>query len=330
MDVDDCAICWGPFPPEDKHFRPCPCGFRFCVWCWHSIMTADFSDTLMKPRCPSCRADLAPNPPGYSQDSVQRERRRRPVDAKKVEPGKRALIELLVNDRRLVVVEGLPSGIFESPASVLRHEYFGQYGRVSNMAISDSAVAVRYASAVEAERAVASIHGAFLSFVCEVAEGTYEDDVVQLSARHAPSRWCASFLRSQPCPRRFCVDLHEPRSSNDMADIHDTVASEHRLFQGTLAQTAPAEFHARAQPHFPVPAAARVDRSTIDVFAAEPFELRKRYPKRPPTAAANAAIGNAGGRGGSAGRGRAAAARGGRGGRGGRGSNRKPSNTAST
>eukprot|EP00672_Neobodo_designis_P000500 CAMPEP_0174882894 /NCGR_PEP_ID=MMETSP1114-20130205/84993_1 /TAXON_ID=312471 /ORGANISM="Neobodo designis, Strain CCAP 1951/1" /LENGTH=239 /DNA_ID=CAMNT_0016118295 /DNA_START=141 /DNA_END=856 /DNA_ORIENTATION=+ len=236
-------------------------------------MTADFSDTLQKPRCPSCRADLAARPPGYANDAEKRERRRRPIDAKKVEVNKRPLIELLVDDGRVVVVEGLPSGLFESASDVLRHEFFGQYGRVVNLVMSDTAVAVRYASAAEATRARSSVDGALLAFVNEAADGAVEDDVVKLSARAGASRWCTSFLRSQPCTRRCCVDLHELRNS-DMRPVDGRTASEHRLFTGITAQTAAPEPGKLALPHFPPAVDMMPNRAATGCWVAEPFELR--------------------------------------------------------
>jgi hypothetical protein len=239
MDLeDDCPICCNAFPATDRDFRPCPCGFRICVWCWQRLQSADFSETLEKPRCPQCREPLNPNPPGNidAHSPVHARFRLSRVDQKRIEPSKKPLIPLVVADRRVVVVEGLPRGIFAgNPVAPLRHELFGQYGRVVNYVVFDNTIAVRYHTPSEAELAQSHIDGARIchpevyepevsdsdgpSSFNRLAISTDTDLTATLTARIVNSRWCTSYLKSVPCTRRRCIDLHEPWRKHDMPAV---------------------------------------------------------------------------------------------------------------
>jgi hypothetical protein len=256
MDPDDCPICWQRLPAADKNFKPCPCGFRFCVWCWQTLVSADYRDTLQKPRCPSCREPLAANPHWGGAQAASRAARSR-VDVKKVEAGKKVLIELVVDDRRLVIVEGLPRGFFNSPAAALNHEFFGQYGRIVNFLLSDQVAAVRYQHSAEAEAAVACIDGVrvcarrsrssissreIAGEIGELTETQREGasssspsaqpaSSSTLTARVVHSRWCPAYLRGTPCTRRHCIDLHEPWRKHEMPAVPDSQASDLTYFR---------------------------------------------------------------------------------------------------
>ena len=34
---ESCPLCMEPFDATDKEFTPCKCGYKICLWCWHSI-----------------------------------------------------------------------------------------------------------------------------------------------------------------------------------------------------------------------------------------------------------------------------------------------------
>jgi hypothetical protein len=195
---DDCPLCITPLAPEEKSFRPCPCGFRMCVWCWHKMFE---HAEIEEARCPNCReyfdkaAVLAQRPQAH----------RKPPKSKAV-PGKASIADVVVEDRRLMAVLHLPDDVFapspkapqQTPADVLRqHPYFGQYGRILDMLVfaAQRCCAVRYSSPEEAAAAVAGAHGVRL-------RGSV------LHAALIPTRYCSAWLRNQPCKKPRCVDLH--------------------------------------------------------------------------------------------------------------------------
>ena len=50
-DPVDCPLCCEAFDETDKCFRPCPCNYKVCLYCFHHIK--DQGDK----KCPACRAD---------------------------------------------------------------------------------------------------------------------------------------------------------------------------------------------------------------------------------------------------------------------------------
>ncbi|KAL5216118.1 hypothetical protein ABZP36_007519 [Zizania latifolia] len=45
-----CPICYEDLDPTDSSFRPCPCGFQLCLFCYNTIYETDG-------RCPGCRKE---------------------------------------------------------------------------------------------------------------------------------------------------------------------------------------------------------------------------------------------------------------------------------
>jgi hypothetical protein len=59
-DDDVCPLCCEELDLSDKHFLPCPCGYRVCMWCWHHI-----KDDL-NGLCPACRTPYSDDPHAFS------------------------------------------------------------------------------------------------------------------------------------------------------------------------------------------------------------------------------------------------------------------------
>ncbi|CAO3659785.1 unnamed protein product [Rhizopus microsporus] len=45
----DCPLCMEELDIADRNFRPCPCGYQICRFCWHHIKTN------LNGQCPACR-----------------------------------------------------------------------------------------------------------------------------------------------------------------------------------------------------------------------------------------------------------------------------------
>ncbi|KAL4770443.1 RING/Ubox like zinc-binding domain-containing protein [Aspergillus nidulans var. acristatus] len=52
IDDDDefCPLCIEEFDLSDKNFKPCPCGYQICQFCYNNIKTQNEEG-----RCPNCR-----------------------------------------------------------------------------------------------------------------------------------------------------------------------------------------------------------------------------------------------------------------------------------
>lgn len=180
---DECPLCITPWSATDLQFRPCPCGYRICVWCWHTMNT--LATDGLAPRCPNCRAD-------YDVQAVLAQRVAAPPRAlRKAAPGKEKIADLCFLDRCVVAVRGLPvwkptssaAGAVESatesretlPSDLRQQQYFtaisfddfvgplwmGQFGRMSGAMLSrrDGMGVVRYRKADDAASAVAAFDG---------------------------------------------------------------------------------------------------------------------------------------------------------------------------
>ncbi len=54
----ECPLCMEEMDLADKNFKPCPCGYQVCRFCWHRIRENG------NERCPACRRI-------YSDDAVE-------------------------------------------------------------------------------------------------------------------------------------------------------------------------------------------------------------------------------------------------------------------
>ena len=46
-----CPLCIEPLDLSDKHFKPCPCGYQVCSFCYNNIRT----NPELNGKCPGCR-----------------------------------------------------------------------------------------------------------------------------------------------------------------------------------------------------------------------------------------------------------------------------------
>ena len=55
---NDCPLCMEEIEVDDKYFKPCPCGYVVCRFCWNHIKND------LNGLCPACRR-------AYSDDLIQ-------------------------------------------------------------------------------------------------------------------------------------------------------------------------------------------------------------------------------------------------------------------
>ena len=48
---DLCPLCIEPLDVTDKNFKPCPCGYQICQFCYNNIR----QNPELNGRCPGCR-----------------------------------------------------------------------------------------------------------------------------------------------------------------------------------------------------------------------------------------------------------------------------------
>lgn len=173
---DCCPLCINPFVENEKHFRPCQCGFRLCVWCFYTIVNN--VEELCVPRCPGCRRD-------YDVDVISKQRpppqSKRPP--RRSHPSRRELSELVLDDGLNVAMSTscVPMGLLELSAELLRtHQWLGRYGRTIGAVVNaeTGAAVCRFLNREDAQRAVQlceDVGGASI-FICCGRERDDDDD----------------------------------------------------------------------------------------------------------------------------------------------------------
>lgn len=213
---------------SDKNFKPCPCGYQICQFCYNNIR----QNPELNGRCPGCRRLYDDESVEYKtltseeykmqqfkKEKRDREKKQREKEKKELEiASKKHLAGLRVVQKNLVYVTGLnPPCPSEDLHSVLRSDkYFGQYGKILKIVINRKApnghqnsnlslsivVYVTFTRKEDALRCISELDGS----LC---------DGRVLRAAHGTTKYCLSYLRGHPCPNPNCMFLHEPGEEAD-------------------------------------------------------------------------------------------------------------------
>ncbi|KAJ5347189.1 uncharacterized protein N7506_000442 [Penicillium brevicompactum] len=232
IDDDDefCPLCIEEFDLSDKNFKPCPCGYQICQFCYNNIKTQNEEG-----RCPNCRR-------GYDESTIQYKipdaeefkadlalKHRKAAAAKKKEAERREieassrknLAGVRVVQKNLVYVIGLNPTIRDENQllQTLRgREYFGQYGEIEKIVVSKAkpggnpnqgiGVYVTFSRKLDAATCIGAV------------DGSGNGDRV-LRAQYGTTKYCSSFLRNEPCNNRNCTFLHETGEDSDSYSRQD-------------------------------------------------------------------------------------------------------------
>lgn len=232
---DQCPLCIEDMDATDKSFKPCPCGFQICQFCYNNIR----SGPEQYNRCPACRRPYDDESIEYTtltaedlkreqerkqrkeQERKQREREKNKEQTHYALHGardKKHLANMRVIQKNLVYVIGLnPSIPSEELQQMLRRdEFFGQYGKIQKIVINKRmnssghpgvGVYVTFARKEDAARCIAAVDGS-------MNDGKY------LRAAYGTTKYCSSYLRGQNCPNPNCMFLHEPGEEADSFNKH--------------------------------------------------------------------------------------------------------------
>ncbi|CAH0403547.1 unnamed protein product [Chilo suppressalis] len=228
----ECPLCMEPLEVDDLHFYPCTCGYQICRFCWNRIREGENG------LCPACRKAYPENPADFtplSQEQVAaiktekkaREQKRR----NKTLESRRALANVRVVQNNLVFVVGLPVRLAD-PEILKRQEYFGKYGKIHKVVINQStayagsqgpsaSAYVTYVSPADALRAIQGVNNVTL-------------DGRVLKGSLGTTKYCANFMKNQPCPKSDCMYLHElgdPKASFTKEEMH---AGLHQVYERKL------------------------------------------------------------------------------------------------
>ncbi|KAI0668505.1 hypothetical protein C8Q78DRAFT_1047476 [Trametes maxima] len=228
----ECPLCLEEMDISDLNFKPCPCGYQVCQFCWHHIKEN------LNSRCPACRREYTDeavqfkpiNPEDHkrlTQQKKQRERERKELDAL----GRRQLANVRVVQRNVVYVVGLgPRFAKEELIPTLRsNEYFGQYGKISKIVIVKRTppggrapvvgLYITYHRREDAARAIAAVDGA------SSPGGGGEI----MRASYGTTKYCMAFLRGVSCTDHSCMNLHEWGDEKDCFTKEDLTTLKHTM-----------------------------------------------------------------------------------------------------
>jgi len=238
---------------SDKNFKPCPCGYQVCQFCYNNIR----QNPELNGRCPACRRPyddesveykiVSPEEWKYEQSKQSRKDRERKQKEKEKKENEQAnrkhLAGMRVIQKNLVYVVGLnPPAPSEELHTILRSDkYFGQYGKILKIVINkrnpppnappiahrnDNAfgVYVTFSKKEEATKCINAIDGTFV-------------DGKPLKAAYGTTKYCSSYLRGQPCPNPNCMFLHEPGEEADSYTRQDLSTRQGLKMGGDQQQT---------------------------------------------------------------------------------------------
>ncbi|CAG8710231.1 11106_t:CDS:2, partial [Dentiscutata erythropus] len=225
-----CPLCMEEMDLSDRNFRPCPCGYQICRFCWHHIQEN------LNGLCPACRRVYSEQTIEFKPISaeelarIKNEKKQREREKKELEAmNRKHLSNMRVVQKNLVYVIGLSPKIANE--EILRsHDYFGQYGKIAKIVVNrrnppastvpstpppqpSVGVYITYVRKEDAARAIAAVDGS-------------NSDGKVLRASYGTTKYCTYYLRSMVCQNPNCMYLHEPGEEADSYTKED-LASEH-------------------------------------------------------------------------------------------------------
>ena len=225
---NECPLCMEEFDLSDRNFKPCPCGYQVCQFCWNNIR----NNPSLNGKCPACRRPYSEQTVEFKpisaeewktdhqkQTKLKNERKQREREKKESETASRKhLAGMRVVQKNLVYVIGLHPRIpLEDLHETLRgNDYFGQYGPVRKVVISRRGangtdgigVYVTYYKKDDAAKCIQAIDGV-------------ANDGFVLKANYGTTKYCSAYLRNQPCPNPHCMYLHDPGDESESFSRQD-------------------------------------------------------------------------------------------------------------
>ncbi|KAJ5612451.1 hypothetical protein N7510_005645 [Penicillium lagena] len=263
IDDDDefCPLCIEEFDLSDKNFKPCPCGYQICQFCYNNIKTHSEEG-----RCPNCRRSYddstieykVPNADEFKADLALKHRKaaaakKKEAEKREIEASSRKnLAGVRVVQKNLVYVIGLNPTIRDENQllQTLRgRDYFGQYGDIEKIVVSKAkpggnpnqgiGVYVTFSRKLDAATCIAAV------------DGSANGDRV-LRAQYGTTKYCSSFLRNEQCNNRNCTFLHETGEDSDSYSRQDlssmNTLSSQRPSHPSARATQPVSHPIRRQP----------------------------------------------------------------------------------
>ncbi|RYP64195.1 hypothetical protein DL771_008886 [Monosporascus sp. 5C6A] len=274
---DTCPLCIEEFDLSDRNFRPCPCGYQICQFCFNNLKNN------LNGLCPACRRPydektiqwkvVTPEEEAEFRANIQKNQKKRASEQRQKEAQKReaekenrkSLVGVRVVQKNLVYVTGLTPTVREDELlkTLRKPEFFGQYGNIQKISISN-----RKSSDGQAQSL-----GIYVTFekkedaarCIQAVNGSQNGDRV-LRAQLGTTKYCSAWLRHEPCLNRQCMFLHELGDEEDSYTRQDLSSLNSVHTQRPIANAASSSRSASRQqvsaPHPPAPASHAMVRTS--------------------------------------------------------------------
>ncbi len=202
----DCPLCLEEIDLSDANFKPCPCGYQICRFCWHHIKQN------LNGRCPACRRKYSDQTVEFkpmtaeeikrlTQAKKQKEREKKELESM----NRKHLANMRVVQKNLVYVVGLSSKLAkEELIPTLRsNEYFGQYGRISKILISKRNTRLQARHGHLRNRTRRLCHLSSQGGRCQAIvaiDGSKGSDGRIIRASYGTTKYCTTYLRNLLAP----------------------------------------------------------------------------------------------------------------------------------
>ncbi|KAK0629047.1 hypothetical protein B0T17DRAFT_614882 [Bombardia bombarda] len=262
IDEEDevCPLCIEEFDLSDRNFRPCPCGYQICQFCFNNIRQN------MNSLCPACRrpyddrtiqwkvvtqeeyaefrANIQKNQKKRAAGQRQKEVQRREAEKE----NRKNLVGVRVVQKNLVYVTGLTPTVREDELlkTLRRPEFFGQYGTIQKISISNRkssdgqnqslGIYVTFEKNEDASRCIQAVNG------------SQNGDRV-LRAQLGTTKYCSAWLRHEQCTNRQCMFLHELGDEEDSYTRQDLSSMNSINTQRPLPTAGASRSASRQQAH---------------------------------------------------------------------------------
>ncbi|CAK7217782.1 transcriptional repressor proteinral negative regulator of transcription subunit 4 [Sporothrix bragantina] len=260
---DTCPLCIEEFDLSDRGFRPCPCGYQICQFCFNNIKQN------MNSLCPACRRPydeksivwrvVTPEEHAEFRSNIQKNQKKRAAEQRQKEAQKREaekenrknLVGVRVVQKNLVYVTGLNPTVREDELlkTLRKPEFFGQYGNIQKISISNRkspdgspslGIYVTFEKKEDAQRCIQAVNGSV-------------NGERPLKAQLGTTKYCSAWLRHEQCTNRQCMFLHELGDEEDSYTRQDLSSMNSISTQRPLGGGGSSSRSASRQQSHPIP-----------------------------------------------------------------------------
>lgn len=213
----ECPLCLEEMDISDLNFKPCPCGYQICRFCFHHIKEN------LNNRCPACRATYEDATVEFK--AIKPDELKRLQAAKKLRDKRRKdeaanvknMVNIRVRQRTQVHIQGMTSKIAneDTVGQLKGPDHFGQYGKVQKIYLSKRNSTVTQPASTHPHYQALNVYvhyrtAAEATACIQAMDGTTTPDGHKLKAIWGNCRYCPVYLKGGKCNNENCMMAHEP------------------------------------------------------------------------------------------------------------------------